>query len=112
MAGWIVTWKELKDKNKVVCEPKLQAWLAKSIAKWRTWWILGSVTNEELWGALEKERGNVLPLFCMIWSYEQCSSNEKAPRSQGLKIVSKLWQQSLCHISRVRKFRKTRKIKI
>ena len=29
-----------------------------------------------------------------------------------LEIVSKLWQQSLCHISRGRKVRKTRKIEI
>ena len=35
----------------------------KSIAKWRTWWVLESATNQELWGALEKERGNGTPII-------------------------------------------------
>ena len=35
----------------------------KSIEKWRTWWVLESATNQELWGALEKERGNGTPII-------------------------------------------------
>jgi len=34
----------------------------KSIEKWRTWWVLESATNQELWEALEKERGNSTPI--------------------------------------------------
>ena len=52
-----------KDKKKAVYEPRLQARLAKSIAKWRTWWVLESAINQELWGALEKERGNGTPII-------------------------------------------------
>ena len=42
----------------------------KSIAKWRTWWVLESATNQELWGALEKKRGNSTPIILydlVIW---------------------------------------------
>jgi len=54
----------VEGQKKVVYEPKVKiaSMTCKSIAKWRTWWVLESVTNQKLWGALEMEWGNGTPI--------------------------------------------------
>ena len=62
--------KRIEGQKKNCMRTKIASMTCKSIAKWRTWWVLGSVTNEELWGALEKERGNGTPIILhdlIIW---------------------------------------------
>ena len=57
-------------KKKDCMRTKIASMTCKSIAKWKTWWVLESATNEELWGALEKERGNSTPISLyglVIW---------------------------------------------
>ena len=52
-------WFERVEGQKGSCmRTKIASMTCKSIAKWRTWWVLESATNQEPWGALEKERGN------------------------------------------------------
>ena len=64
--------KIVKGQKKVVYEPKVKiaSMTCKSIAKWRIWWVLEGATNQELWGALEKKRGNSTPIILydlVIW---------------------------------------------
>ena len=67
---WIVTWKESKDKKKVVYEPRLQAWLEK-YSKMKnlmsSWKCNKSRTLRSSW---KRNEEMVLPLFCMTWLYE------------------------------------------
>ena len=55
--------KRIEGQKKSCMRTKIASMTCKSIAKWRTWWVLESATNQELWGALEKERGNGTPII-------------------------------------------------
>ena len=46
-------------------QTKIASMTCKSITKWRTWWVPDSATNQELWGALEKEWRNGTHYF--VW---------------------------------------------
>lgn len=53
--------KRIEGQKESCMRTKIASMTCKSIAKWRTWRVLKSATNEELWGAFEKERGNGTP---------------------------------------------------
>jgi hypothetical protein len=62
--------KRIEGQKESCMRTKIASMTCKSIAKWRTWWVLESATNQELWGALEKERGNGTPIILydlVIW---------------------------------------------
>ena len=62
--------KRIEGQKENCIRTKIASMTCKSIAKWRTWWVLESATNQELWGALEKERGNGTPIILydlVIW---------------------------------------------
>jgi len=55
--------KRIEGQKESCMRTKIASMTCKSIAKWRTWWVLESATNQELLGALKKERGNGTPII-------------------------------------------------
>ena len=63
--------KRIEGQKESCMRTKIASMTCKIIAKCRTWWVLESATNQELWGALEKERGNGTPIILyglVIWT--------------------------------------------
>ena len=55
--------KRIEGQKESCMRIKIANMTCKSIAKCRTWWVLESAINQELWGALEKDQGNGTPII-------------------------------------------------